>query len=285
MRSPSISLRRFSDSSVSDSSCAARSARAACLRWFAALPLGAVALAAFASCGAEGHGQSASNFNYYGPVPAAEYLMGRFEASQHPGFILLESYGVPTQGRTIYLRREAAEQLKLLYTDFRKAHPDAEFWVTSGLRNFQAQKGIWEAKWTGQRGRNYDQIADPRKRSLAILEYSSMPGTSRHHWGTDFDFNVLTNNYYKMGEGRPLYVWLEENAARYGFCQPYTEGREAGYNEERWHWSYKPLASRYLTDWNRLIGDAFPAGASFRGSEHAVDLASTYVNSINPQCK
>ena len=48
------------------------------------------------------------------------------------------------------------------------------------------------------------------------------------------------------GPGVALYKWLEENAVKYHFCQPYKDDPEArnpgrytkGYQEERWHWSY-----------------------------------------------
>jgi hypothetical protein len=31
-------------------------------------------------------------------------------------------------------------------------------------------------------------------------------------------------------------------AIRRGFTQPYTAGRSGGYQEEKWHWSYWPVA-------------------------------------------
>ena len=57
-----------------------------------------------------------------------------------------------------------------------------------------------------------------------ILEYSSAPGTSRHHWGTDMDINALQNDYFSnKGNGAFLYEWLQKNAAKFGFCQPYNK--------------------------------------------------------------
>ncbi len=219
----------------------------------------------------------------YGPTPPADYLLGRFEPTRHPHFVSLDDLSLPTRGRTVYLRREAAEALKRLYVDLRRDLPGVEFWVVSGTRSFENQRTIWENKWSGRLG-NYAQIQDQEKRALGILSYSSMPGTSRHHWGSDLDINVLQNDYYRNGGGRELYIWMNENAADYGFCQPYTAGRNAGYNEERWHWSYLPL-SRRLRDWNQLVGQRFPAGGRFSGSDRAARLAETYVNSINPQCR
>ncbi|MEQ9364685.1 MAG: M15 family metallopeptidase, partial [Leptospirales bacterium] len=221
--------------------------------------------------------------------PPVLYLLGDFNPGSHPNFVRLDRVKIPTGGRTIYLRKEAAAALGRMHADFQKDHPDVEFWITSGARNFNAQRGIWEAKWNGNRkvdGEKLNEtIADPGQRALKILEYSSMPGTSRHHWGTDFDVNKLTNSYYKSGQGKILYDWMVENGARYGFCQPYTAGREAGYFEERWHWTYLPLARRFTRDWKRMIADRYPAGKAFAGSKGAADLATIYVESINPDCR
>jgi zinc D-Ala-D-Ala carboxypeptidase len=57
------------------------------------------------------------------------------------------------------------------------------------------------------------------------MQYSSMPGTSRHHWGTDVDLYALDDIYFTYGDGKIVYDWLLANAANYGFCQPYTANR------------------------------------------------------------
>ena len=115
-----------------------------------------------------------------------------------------------------------------------------------------------------------------------------MPGTSRHHWGTDFDINQLNNTYYTKGEGLIIYQWLKKNANKYGFAQPYTEQRTEGYKEEKWHWSYLPLAKIYLKEWNSAYNnnpDLFTEPGLFFGSEVSGHLSPKYVNSINPESK
>ena len=43
-----------------------------------------------------------------------------------------------------------------------------------------------------------------------IMKYSSMPSTSRHHWGTDIDLNSLENSYFEKGEGKKYSIgWLQ----------------------------------------------------------------------------
>lgn len=224
----------------------------------------------------------------YGDLTAEEYLSGRFDPYKNSLFVSLSDLGIPTAGRRIFLRRDAALALALLYTHLKKEHPSVPFWIQSGTRTFFDQKTIWENKWNGRTpvegGRLNRTVSDPLRRARKILEFSSMPGTSRHHWGTDFDINVLTNAYYKSGSGEILYVWLAANASRYGFCQPYTEGRAAGYLEERWHWSYRPISSLLLADWIRQFEMSGPPGG-FDGSVYAKDLARIYAESVSSECK
>jgi D-alanyl-D-alanine carboxypeptidase len=55
-----------------------------------------------------------------------------------------------------------------------------------------------------------------------IMNYSAMPQASRHHWGTDVDINSVEPEYFESGQGLKEYTWLQENAWKFGFCQPYT---------------------------------------------------------------
>ncbi|HNU90329.1 MAG TPA: M15 family metallopeptidase [Spirochaetota bacterium] len=228
----------------------------------------------------------------YCGMDAASYLTGRFEPEREGCFVEISALGIPVMGGRQYLRREAAEALARMFRDFRKAHPGAEFVVRSSTRTWGHQKAIWEDKWFGRTPvggvRLNKTVADPAKRAAIILEYSSMPGTSRHHWGTDFDLQELNNSYYETGRGAVLYRWLVANAGSYGFCRPYTAGRKAGYREEKWHWSYLPLAKRLLSDWVRLFKDdpgKITASDGFAGSESCVHLAPIFVESINDFCR
>lgn len=239
-----------------------------------------------------GGGGSAAELNLYGDIPPERYLSGRFDPAKESLFVSLSSVGIPTDGREHYLRREAAAALRKLYDEMVRAHPEVKFRVRSSTRNWYAQKAIWENKWNGRTlvgGEDLSMVfRDPLKRAAKILEYSAMPGTSRHHWGTDFDMNKLHNGYYDSGNGALIYRWMRENARRFGFCQPYTAGRRDGYREERWHWSYVPLARLYLRDWRRAFNGKqkkLRGMGSFDGSGDALGLAPIYVESVNGRCK
>jgi D-alanyl-D-alanine carboxypeptidase len=235
---------------------------------------------------------SSDNADIYGKINPDDYVTGRFNPAKHELFVLLSDLGIPTNKWPHRLRREAAEALKELYIAFRKDNPKAPFWVQSSTRSFEDQRYIWEGKWTGNikvNGLSLAQsIRDPLKRAVEILKFSSMPGTSRHHWGTDFDLNVLSDDYFEKGEGKELYRWMRQNAHRYGFCQPYTAGRNAGYREEKWHWSYVPLAKIFLARWNHMYRKNpgfFVRRGLFRGAVQSGSFASEYMNSINAVCK
>ena len=186
-------------------------------------------------------------------IPVFNYVTGRFDPANHSDFLNLKKTGIPCSD-DIYLRKETIEAFKLLLTDFKKENPKIKIEIQSATRNFYSQKTIWEEKWSGKRKisgvADITKITTPIIRAAKILEYSSMPGTSRHHWGTDFDINQLNNQYYEKGEGKIIYNWLKLNASKYGFAQPYTEGRPDGYKEEKWHWSYVILSKQYLKEWN-----------------------------------
>jgi LAS superfamily LD-carboxypeptidase LdcB len=134
----------------------------------------------------------------------------------------------------------------------------------SSFRDFGRQARIWNAKCRGERelldreGQVMDFAAlDERGLVEAILHWSSLPGASRHHWGTDFDVidaaavpegyrpQLVTSEYAPGGVFDLLNQWLQVHAHRFGFYWPYSTDR-GGYQPEPWHLSYAPLAQQAL---------------------------------------
>lgn len=222
------------------------------------------------------------------PIYPLSYVMGKFEPAEHPDFVLIDTKYADRGG--LYLHKETYESFKKMHAA--AATDGVNLIIRSATRNFESQKGIWEAKWNGSRkienGKDAS-LAYPiaKDRALKILEYSSMPSTSRHHWGTDIDLNNFNNAWFEQGEGLKIYNWLVANAADYGFCQPYTPkgpARPNGYNEERWHWSYLPIAKPLTEQARRQLGDTMITG--FQGAEVAADIqvVKNYVLGINEAC-
>lgn len=224
-------------------------------------------------------------------------LSGKFTPDKAPAFKAVPAKY--TAGKTQYLNSEALSAfLQLAKLAESKGY---NIQIVSATRNFHTQKAIWEQKFSGSRkvgGQNLaETVKDEEKRALEILRYSSMPGTSRHHWGTDMDLHeakikgpALHNQTFKSGRGKEFHIWLTQNAPQFGFCQPYTGNpatRNAGkfthgYQEESWHWSYKPLSAEYLRTYQAQAGAMKPKG--YAGDKAAAHFYMDYVQNIDPSC-
>ncbi len=216
------------------------------------------------------------------------YLLGMFDPATHADFVAIKQEH--TTKSSAYLRKDT-------YTAFVAMHEAAKkegitLTIVSATRNFSAQKGIWESKWTGGTkvsGMDLSQsIKDTIERAKYILLYSSMPGTSRHHWGTDIDINNLNDDYFLSGQGKKEYEWLTLHAAEYGFCQPYSKkgtDRETGYEEEKWHWSYMPVSGQLIKQYEALVTYDKIKGFKGSGTGKVIDVIKNYVLGIASKCK
>ncbi len=217
-----------------------------------------------------------------------EYLTGRFDPAKDARFVRIRSeHG---NGEIMYMRREAYEAFGKMFEAAKKEGVALK--IVSATRPFDRQRLIWEEKWNGKRAVDGEFFKGPAKdsveRAKKIMRWSSMPGTSRHHWGTDIDLNQVNNAYFAQGPGKKMYDWLVANAGSYGFCQVYSEmgnSRPHGYQEEKWHWSYLPIAAHLTECYRELIGNADIKG--FIGAETApkIQAVEHYVLGINPECK
>ncbi len=216
------------------------------------------------------------------------YLTGHFDPILRDDFVVIpEKYNI--SGYKMYLRREALSAFIDMAEDAKKSGINLK--IASATRNFNYQKSLWDKKWTGYtlvEGADLSKtIPNGLDRFQKILEYSAAPTTSRHHWGTDIDINNANVEYFSTKEGVQVYDWLTANASSYGFCQPYNtkdDNRPTGYNEERWHWSYTPLAKDFTKEYLKLVKDEDING--FQGEEYVKDqnLIDEYVLGINPEC-
>jgi zinc D-Ala-D-Ala carboxypeptidase len=220
--------------------------------------------------------------------PDKNILLGKLNTSQRDSMLS------PIERK--YANRDGMLMHRDAYHAFQEMHNAAkeegiELIIISAFRDFNHQKRIWDNKWTGQQvlsGNIYaTDISNPVYRAREILRFSAMPGTSRHHWGTDIDLNSLNNRYFESGTGKREYEWLVENASKFGFCQPYTPkdaGRESGYEEEKWHWSYMPVSAAYLSYYAKLV--TYEDLIGFDGWETArmLNVIDNYVLTVNEDC-
>ncbi|MFO0360176.1 MAG: M15 family metallopeptidase [Flavobacteriales bacterium] len=190
-----------------------------------------------------------------------EQLLGKITPSKDTNFTLIAAKH--TDKKNIYLNKKAYKAFEEMSAA--AAKEGIQIKIISATRTFEAQKAIWEKKWVRS-----DYVKFPeQQRVKEIMKYSSMPGTSRHHWGTDIDINSLENSYFEKTEGKKLYQWMLANAASFGFYQTYTSksGGRTGYEEEKWHWSYLPIAEPMLTEYQKTI--EYNDINGFSGSQYA----------------
>ncbi len=204
-----------------------------------------------------------------------DFLTGRFDYHSHP---LFEKAPDSLSNREIYIQRVVLEQFTKMFIAARKDNVSLK--IVSGTRSFEEQKNIWNRKWEKESQSSKDSVQIAQN----ILTYSSMPSTSRHHWGTDIDVNSVDSKYFKTEEGIKVYSWLQKNAAQFGFKQVYKNKlltNRTGYNEEEWHWSYFPLSDKYLDDYVNTVN--FDHINGFSGFEIAkkIDIIKNYVRGIN----
>ena len=84
----------------------------------------------------------------------------------------------------------------------------------------------------------YNNYLKNEKQSI-VYTYSARPGYSEHHTGLaiDVDNTIQSyNNFYLTKE----FVWMQDNAYKYGFILRYPKGKEeiTGYSYEPWHYRY-----------------------------------------------
>ena len=148
----------------------------------------------------------------------------------------------------------------------RAAERGLDLRVASAFRDYDRQVRIINGKWAGDRpvtdreGRLLEraQYDDDEWLNL-ILRFSALPGTSRHHWGTDLDIwdastvdedyrlLLVPSEYGPSGPFCDMTHWLDDLMAAddaEGFYKPYAVDR-GGIAPEAWHISYRPAALKY----------------------------------------
>lgn len=131
--------------------------------------------------------------------------------------------------------------------------------IVSGYRSYERQKSIWNRKYKANEAAGLS----PSENIKKIIEYSTLPGTSRHHWGTDVDLIdgsktkegdvLVTEKFHGNGPYVRMKSWMDQNANRFGFFLPYTnDSLRPGFYYEPWHYSYAPLSIPLLQSYLKM---------------------------------
>ena len=161
----------------------------------------------------------------------------------------------------IAVHRDVVEPLQAMRNEAKKAGFNLS--IASAFRDFTRQLSIFNRKAQGQLAvrDSQNQVIDIDQLSKtdllwAILHFSALPGASRHHWGTDFDFydpSLLPAGkslalepweYQPGGYFYSLNQWLDEHCEQFGFYRPYAK-YNGGVAHEPWHFSHFRTAEQY----------------------------------------
>ena len=161
-------------------------------------------------------------------------------------------------GDTIQLERET-------YNAFIKMKDAAEndgvkIKLVSGFRDFYRQQTIWNNKY---KKFTKEFSLDGPSAIKEIIRFSTIPGTSRHHWGTEIDIidknfenekNLLISKKYEDGGiFNSLKKWMDKNSEKFGFYIVYDDkDKRPGFEYEPWHYTYKPVSDSYQTEFLKL---------------------------------
>lgn len=226
----------------------------------------------------------------------ASLLPDKFFAMQDNSITEEELLGKTTlsfRDENLKLRNEAYECFKLMKEEALQSNIDIQ--GVSAFRSFDDQKRIWNRKYLSY---TKDGLS-PTNAIDKIVEYSTMPGTSRHHWGTDIDLidgavaqpkNVLSPQHFEdQGPFVKFKKWMDSNSEKFGFYLVYTDNpKRKGFKYEPWHYSYKPLSQNYLKEYRDRDIFSLARTSDIEGDSHlAKDFLDQYyrenILDINPE--
>lgn len=174
------------------------------------------------------------------------------------------------------MHKETAEALKRMKAEALKSNINLE--VVSAYRSFQRQKEIFEGKYVKFTSEGLSPIQAIEK----IIEYSTIPGTSRHHWGTDLDLIdgnaprpesvLVASNFHGTGPFCKMKEWMDEHAESFEFYEVYTnDANRKGFKYEPWHFSYAPVSKPMLQAYKKLDIKEILSEEKVKGSAHFSD--------------
>tara|TARA_B100001057_G_scaffold135338_2_gene134792 strand:- start:826 stop:1485 length:660 start_codon:yes stop_codon:yes gene_type:complete len=151
--------------------------------------------------------------------------------------------------------------------------------LVSGFRDFYRQQLIWNNKY--KKFTNEFSLDGPTA-IKEIIRFSTIPGTSRHHWGTEIDVidknfenekDLLISKKYEIGGiFNSLKRWMDENSKNFGFYIVYDDdSNRPGFEYEPWHYTYKPVSDLYQREFLKLDLKSIISKTKVEGKEFIND--------------
>ena len=151
--------------------------------------------------------------------------------------------------------------------------------LVSGFRDFYRQQMIWNNKY--RKFTNEFSLDGPTA-IKEIIRFSTIPGTSRHHWGTEIDIIdknfenekdlLISKKYEEGGIFNSLKKWMDKNSKRFGFYTVYDDdSNRPGFEYEPWHYTYKPVSNLYQREFLKLDLKSIISKTKVEGKEFIND--------------
>ena len=214
------------------------------------------------------------------PAPAVTSITPASSVFNRPSKVVVSQPPAPAASAAAYLTGEQGEDDALLQDtlkELRERHAamDAYYratWrpkyganlpptLTSGseYRSFDTQAGIVAIQLRTAGITKASDEAAIRAALRQSLTTRSVPGFSRHHWGTEVD--ILTANARAWAPGgrlAALTAFVHDEAPRFGLYTPYKGGAfpeptRPHYNTEPWHLSLWRRAAPLQTRWLEVV--------------------------------
>nr|MBQ5811722.1 M15 family metallopeptidase [Clostridia bacterium] len=141
-----------------------------------------------------------------------------------------QSYRISSTALTLHSDTVAA--FNEMFDAYQSETGNKDYQITQASRTFDEQKSI------------YDSYLETYGVEVGS-SLAAVPGYSEHHSGYAVDMNVYTADgiSYSVGsaaEVNPIYGWIYDNCAKYGFVLRYPEGKTeiTGITNEPWHFRY-----------------------------------------------
>ena len=198
-------------------------------------------------------------------------------------------------GDTIKLEKNTLIAFNKMYEAALKDGIDIK--IVSGFRDFERQMLIWNNKYKKYTA---EYKLSPTKAIEEIIRFSTIPGTSRHHWGTEIDIidasdekykdeeDILLTEKYENGIFTKLKQWMDVNSERFGFYLTYVNDKSRkGFEYEPWHYSFKPVSVELLNifisnDIGSIISTTSMEGKEFISKDFIQKYIDEYVKGVNP---
>lgn len=168
--------------------------------------------------------------------------------------------------------------------------------IISGHRDFERQILIWNSKFIKF---TKEFKLTPDEAINEIIRFSTIPGTSRHHWGTEIDIidedfkneknPLISEKYESGGIYNKLKKWMDLNSQKFGFYLTYTNDEQRnGFEYEPWHYSYKPISKNLLEEFkknniSKLISDLEIMGKEYLTKEFIEKYINENILGVNKE--